>query len=69
MITTRLRQARRLFCNDLTPPAVQRHNMRAWVRTREPMPDDPVLHAAALVYSSDTTLLDSIITTPVTTSR
>ena len=32
MITTRLRQARRLFCNDLTPPAVQRHNMRAWVR-------------------------------------
>ena len=32
MITTRLRQVRRLFCNDLTPPAVQRHNMRAWVR-------------------------------------
>src|SRR6476620_2321435 len=27
------------------------------------MPDDQVLHAAALVYSSDTTLLDSIITT------
>ena len=27
------------------------------------MPDDPVLHAAALVYSSDTTVLDSIITT------
>ena len=32
MISSRLRQARRLFCNDLTPPAVQRHNMRAWVR-------------------------------------
>ena len=29
MITTRLRQARRLFCNDLTPRSVQRHNMRA----------------------------------------
>ena len=27
------------------------------------MPDDPVLHTAALVYSSDTTVLDSIITT------
>ena len=27
------------------------------------MPDDPVMHAAALVYSSDTTVLDSIITT------
>ena len=32
MITTRLRQVRRLFSNDLAPPAVQRHNMRAWVR-------------------------------------
>ena len=30
---------------------------------RGPMPDDPVLHTAALVYSSDTTVLDSIITT------
>ena len=27
------------------------------------MPDDPVINAAALVYSSDTTVLDSIITT------
>ena len=27
------------------------------------MPDDPVLHTAAMVYSSDTTVLDSIITT------
>ena len=27
------------------------------------MPDDPVIHSAALVYSSDTTVLDSIITT------
>ncbi|WP_299561954.1 acyl-CoA thioesterase II [uncultured Mycolicibacterium sp.] len=38
------------------------HN-RVWLKTRGPMPDDPVLHAAALVYSSDTTVLDSIITT------
>jgi acyl-CoA thioesterase-2 len=27
------------------------------------MPDDPTVHAAALVYASDTTVLDSIITT------
>lgn len=38
------------------------HN-RVWMKTHSPMPDDPVLHAAALVYSSDTTVLDSIITT------
>jgi len=34
-----------------------------WLKTMGAMPDDQVLHAAALVYSSDTTLLDSIITT------
>ena len=38
------------------------HN-RVWMTAEAPMPDDPVLHAAALVYSSDTTVLDSIITT------
>ncbi|BBZ33818.1 acyl-CoA thioesterase II [Mycolicibacterium confluentis] len=38
------------------------HN-RVWMKTEGPMPDDPVLHQAALVYSSDTTVLDSIITT------
>jgi len=38
------------------------HN-RVWMTTEGQMPDDPVLHCAALVYSSDTTVLDSIITT------
>jgi acyl-CoA thioesterase II len=38
------------------------HN-RVWMKTEGAMPDDPVLHAAALVYASDTTVLDSIITT------
>lgn len=38
------------------------HN-RVWLKADGEMPDDPVLHAAALVYSSDTTVLDSIITT------
>lgn len=38
------------------------HN-RVWMRTDGPLPDDPLLHAAALAYGSDTTVLDSIITT------
>ena len=38
------------------------HN-RVWMKAQGPMPDDPALHAAALVYASDTTVLDSIITT------
>ncbi|KAA0084206.1 acyl-CoA thioesterase II [Mycolicibacterium sp. P9-64] len=38
------------------------HN-RVWLKADGPMPDDPLMHAAALVYSSDTTVLDSIITT------
>jgi acyl-CoA thioesterase-2 len=38
------------------------HN-RVWMKSEGRMPDDPVLHNAALVYSSDTTVLDSIITT------
>jgi acyl-CoA thioesterase II len=38
------------------------HN-RVWLKADGEMPDDPVLNSAALVYSSDTTVLDSIITT------
>lgn len=36
---------------------------RVWMTAAGDMPDDPVLHTAAMVYSSDTTVLDSIITT------
>jgi acyl-CoA thioesterase-2 len=36
---------------------------RVWMKAQGQVPDDPGLHAAALVYSSDTTILDSIITT------
>lgn len=35
---------------------------RVWVKADGVMPDDPVLHTATMVYSSDTTVLDSIIT-------
>ncbi|UJL27329.1 acyl-CoA thioesterase II [Mycolicibacterium vanbaalenii] len=38
------------------------HN-RVWMKAHGALPDDPVLHTAAMVYSSDTTVLDSIITT------
>ena len=38
------------------------HN-RVWVKADGVLPDDPVLHTAAMVYSSDTTVLDSVVTT------
>src|SRR6201987_284584 len=38
------------------------HN-RVWVKALGAMPDDPVLPTAIRVYSSDTTVLDSVITT------
>ncbi|OBJ35091.1 acyl-CoA thioesterase II [Mycobacterium colombiense] len=38
------------------------HN-RVWVKALGEVPDDPVLHTATMVYSSDTTVLDSVITT------
>jgi len=34
---------------------------RVWMKADGDMPDDPILHTAAMVYSSDTTVLDSII--------
>ena len=42
--------------------ARQEHN-RVWLKAAGEMPDDPTLHTAAMVYASDTTVLDSIITT------
>ncbi len=38
------------------------HN-QVWLKTAGDMSDDPAMHTAAMVYSSDTTVLDSIITT------
>lgn len=37
------------------------HN-RVWMKADGVLPEDPVLHTALMVYSSDTTVLDSIIT-------
>ncbi len=36
---------------------------RVWLTASGAMPDDPVLHTATMLYSSDTTVLDSVITT------
>jgi acyl-CoA thioesterase II len=38
------------------------HN-RVWMKADGELPDDPLLHVATMGYSSDTTVLDSIITT------
>ncbi|WP_054811389.1 acyl-CoA thioesterase [Nocardia arizonensis] len=38
------------------------HN-RVWMKADGILPDDPLIHNATLGYSSDTTILDSIITT------
>ncbi|MGV0625880.1 acyl-CoA thioesterase domain-containing protein [Mycolicibacter minnesotensis] len=38
------------------------HN-RVWMKADGPIPQDRLLHTAMMVYSSDTTVLDSIITT------
>jgi acyl-CoA thioesterase-2 len=36
---------------------------RVWVKADGVLPDDPMLHTATMLYCSDTTVLDSIITT------
>ena len=38
------------------------HN-RVWMKADGTLPDDPLIHVATMGYSSDTTVLDSIITT------
>lgn len=35
---------------------------RVWLKAKGVLPDDPVLHTATMLYSSDTTVLDSVIT-------
>lgn len=32
-----------------------------WIRVRGPLPDDPAIHRAALVYLSDMTLIDTVL--------
>jgi acyl-CoA thioesterase-2 len=37
------------------------HLQRVWMRVDGRLPDDPLLHACALAYASDLTLLDSVL--------
>ncbi|MFT8251809.1 hypothetical protein [Salmonella enterica] len=39
MNTTRLKQARRLFNNDMAPPSTVRHNIRQWARSLRALGD------------------------------
>ena len=43
--------------DDPDPSVKLPPNRRVWMRPRGPMPDDPLLHAAVLVYATDRTLL------------
>jgi acyl-CoA thioesterase-2 len=38
-------------------------HQRVWMRIDGKLPDDPLLHACALTYASDLTLLDSVLST------
>lgn len=42
---------------DRKPRAVN----AVWMRTKTPLPDDPVIHRAALLYASDYTLLEPVL--------
>jgi len=42
---------------DDRPGAAASPQRMVWMRPRSPLPDDPALHAAALIYASDRTLL------------
>ena len=36
-------------------------DVRLWMRTTEPLPDDPLLHVCAAAFASDMTLLDAVL--------
>jgi len=46
---------------EFEPNAEKSHSRMVWLRLRGPLPDDPVTHAAALVYASDRTLLSTAL--------
>ena len=42
-------------------PAVGDGRHRIWMRSDEPLPDDPMLHAALLLFASDLTMSEAVI--------
>lgn len=55
-IEMRVVDVSRYLSRDKKAPAQQ-----IWIRTTGPLPDDPVMHQAALAYISDFTLLDTAL--------
>src|SRR3954470_2778003 len=56
--------------HGLDPDPVRPSQARMWVRLRDRLPDDPVVHAAAFTYASDVSLLGSTLAAhPVDPSR
>lgn len=49
-----VRMATPITATEPLPP-----HQRVWLRANGPLPDDPVVHAALLVYASDRSLLDT----------
>ncbi|GAB2672971.1 acyl-CoA thioesterase [Barrientosiimonas humi] len=45
----------------LAPGQQAAANQNVWLKVRDQMPDDPLLHAAALAYASDYTLLEAVL--------
>ena len=44
-----------------TPGVVGEPRQNLWIRLKGPLPDDPAIHRAALVYLSDMTLIDTVL--------
>ncbi|MBY5162938.1 acyl-CoA thioesterase [Salsipaludibacter albus] len=44
-----------------SPSPVREPRQRVWIKARGELPDDPLLHAAVLAYSSDYTLLEPVL--------
>ena len=44
-----------------TPGVLGEPRQNLWIRLKGPLPDDPAIHRAALVYLSDMTLIDTVL--------
>jgi acyl-CoA thioesterase II len=42
-------------------PALRTSSNYVWLRTKRPLPDDPLLHVCLMTYASDLTLLDTVL--------
>jgi len=47
--------------SPVTPGVFGEPRQNLWIRLKGPLPDDPAIHRAALVYLSDMTLIDTVL--------